>query len=214
TAPAGDKEAAQAMQRIEQALLSAKVLRIEYEIEATGVVEAKLSGDLLMQQPALAAIRASGDFNEAATDVRLVANGERMKGGSEQRSFDEKMPVDLRNGLLLGLTRMGMLHNLAMLVSGAAPQGTDGSVQDWAQAKVLNWQKRNNEKNTQSIAFLLDVGGEPAGEVVLTYDNESGLPVGRRQTVHFATGDMQVTERYRIRTGGIIGPCRFSLQTK
>ncbi|MDH3647476.1 MAG: hypothetical protein OER80_11955 [Gammaproteobacteria bacterium] len=210
-----DKEAEAAYRDIENRMLSASVLRVNYEIEASGAVTANLAGDLVTQKPEMAAISANGVFNHNVVQPRLVSDGVRMRGGIEADSFEEGLPVDLRAGLLLGMTRMGILHNLAMLAHGAPPQGTDGNVRDWVQAKAFAWQTATHPKTAalRGIGFELEVSGEPSGTVVLWYDPATGLPVEREQLVRFETGDMSVVERYSIETDGMIGPCRFDLDS-
>lgn len=212
TAPAGgnDPAAAQAFDAIETALLDAPVLRVDYEIAARGALEATLAGDLVVQKPALAALRADGAFAGNEVALRLVADGERLRGGTGSRRFEVPAPAELHQGLLVGLLRMGALHNLAMLSGGSPPEWTDGSVSERVVAHSFAFVDRERgEEGTNALSYLIDVNGAPAGEVTLWYDPERNLPLRRAQVVHFEFGDMQVEERYVIETGGIIGPCRF-----
>lgn len=214
SAPVNDKSARAAFQQIENHLLSAGVLRVDYQIEARGAVTAKLDGDLVMQKPALAAINASGRFAGADVAPVLVSDGKRMRGGVAPHYFDGELAADLRGGLLVGLMRMGILHNLAKLASGAAPDATDGGVRKWVAAKGFEWVSSSRSSfgnDLRGIRFSIVVGGEPAGDAVLWYDPQTGLPVEREQVVHFDAGDMHVNERYEIETDGMIGPCRFDL---
>ena len=89
-------------------------------------------------------------------------------------------------------------------------------MQEWVVANGFGWQpatRRVGDVELRGIGFLIEVGGEPAGDVVLWYDPVSGLPVEREQVVHFDGGDMQVSEHYTIEIDGVIGPCRFDLKT-
>ena len=215
SAPAGDKAAKEAFDSIEKRLLITNVLRVNFEVEARGAVVADLDGDLVTQQPELAAIRAQGSFAGKPVQPVLIGDGQRLRGGSKD-FFDQPAPPDLRDGLLLGLTRMGILHNLAMLSADAAPEGTDGNIEDWVQASSFSTVDRARKiggESVRGVHFKLEVGGEPAGEVTLWYGIDSGLPVAREQLVNFAERDMRVVERYTIETGGIIGPCRFDADT-
>ena len=101
-------------------MLSAPVLRVDYAIEARGAVAANIAGDLVMQKPALAAIDASGVFAGSEVAPVLVSNGTRMRGGNAPNYFAQALPENLREGLLIGLMRMGILHNLANLTQACA----------------------------------------------------------------------------------------------
>ncbi|NNM21429.1 MAG: hypothetical protein HKO55_09185 [Gammaproteobacteria bacterium] len=209
--PVKDKKAQATLARIEQQLLDARVLRIDYEIEARGAVSADISGDLLMQQPALAALRATGDFATQPVQPMLVADGTTMRGGTASY-FSQPAPAQLRDGLLLGLTRMGVLHNIAMLTQDAPPDATDGSIRDWvtvANVRAIDQPRRIGGRTVAGLHFDLIVAGEPAGAVTLWYEPDTALPVAREQLVQFETGEMRVVERYTVSIDGIIGPCRF-----
>lgn len=214
--PAGDDSARTAFAEIEAAVLATRVLRVNYEIEARGAIEASQTGDLVLQKPAMAAIDSAGVFAGAAVRPQLVSDGIRLRGGAEPKFFERPLPADLHSGLLLGLTRMGVLHNLAMLTQGAPPDGTDGAVREWVVPGAFVWQAQSRRIDgvaVRGIGFDIAVGGRPAGKAVLWYDPESRLPVAREQLVRFDSGDMRVIERYEIETDGMIGPCRFDLDT-
>ncbi len=216
-APA-DNSAAQAFEHLEQNLLEAAVLRVNYTVQARGAVEAELSGDLVMQKPALAALSAEGSFAGGPVAPELVVDGARMRGRArpQQDGFEAAQPADLRNGMLLGLMRMGILHNIAMLSGNLPPDATSGNVRDWVIASNFAWQPGNRTIDgvpVRGIGFDLTVGGVASGTVVLWYDPASDLPVAREQRVGFEKGEMKVIERYAVETGGIIGPCRFDLDT-
>ena len=196
---------------IERRLLDAGVLRIDYVVEATGAVDALLHGDLVVQKPALAAIAAHGSFAGRDADLRLVSDGEHVVGGNGASRFSRPLPEALHEGVLIGLVRMGVLHNLAVLSSGAPPDATDGSVGDWVEAHGFAW--FDTDALTRGISFSIDVNDRPAGEVRLWIDNLSGLPVRREQLVRFDNGDMKVTETYVIEMDGVVGPCRFDPAT-
>ena len=96
------------------------------------------------------------------------------------------------------MTRMGLLHNLAMLSSGSPPDRIDGSVSKWVRPGDIRKgaSASIDGRDADSLEFTVIVDGQPSGEVVLWLDAESGLPIGREQLVHFSQGDMKVTERY------------------
>lgn len=209
--PANDESAEAAFAALEAQLLDAAVLRVDYVVTAEGAIGASLSGDLVTQKPSLAALRAHGDFAGESKLMQLSADGVQMRGGSGAATFSSAVPAALHEGLLLGLLRMGVLHNLAMLSAGAPPDATDGGVRDWVVPSAFAWLDSGPGDNAveRGLAFELSVNGSPAGEVRLWFDSVRNLPLRREQIVHFEHGDMRVTEHYDIETGGIVGPCRF-----
>lgn len=210
TGSANDPRAEAVFASIENALLSARVLRVDYEISAEGAIGARLDGDLVAQHPHRAALRADGVFAGADMELRLAANGEQMRGSSGAAGFTAVQPPALIEALVVGWLRMGVLHNLALLSGGAPPDRADGTVRDWVVPHSFAFVD-GPRAGARAISFALDVSGSPAGEVVLHYDPATNFPTRREQVVHFDTGDMRVTEDYRVETDGMIGPCRFAI---
>ena len=97
----------------------------------------------------------------------------------------------------MGFTRMGILHNLAMLSAGAPPDRADGGVEDWVTLHDLSAMVPEGPGDVAvAVGFSITVGGAPAGTASLELDG-GGLPVLRWQTVRFPDGEMRVLERYR-----------------
>ena len=94
-ATTGDATAKAALGQVEQSLLDASVLRIDYVVEASGAVEAMLHGDLVAQKPALASIVAHGFFAGSDVDLRLVSDGETVAGSNGANRFSEPLPPAL-----------------------------------------------------------------------------------------------------------------------
>ena len=178
---------------LEQRLLQAKNVSMKINITSSGAVSSALKGELRLSEPNQAHVDFKGEFAGNPAEIRLDSNGERMFGGSADKSFREDTPPALNEGIVLGLTRMGVLHNLAMLSAGAPPDGTDGQIREWVQARNFSY----NEA-TKAIQFEIVVSGTPSGEVELWVDEETGMPKRRKQTVHFPEGDMEVEEVYEM----------------
>ncbi|NND61408.1 MAG: hypothetical protein HKN49_14210 [Gammaproteobacteria bacterium] len=200
-----------ALAAMESRLQYSPVLRIDYSVSASGAVAADLEGDLVLQKPGKAALRSVGDFAGNETSLRMVSDGERLQAQNLDRRVDIETPVAVHEGLLLGLVRMGILHNLAMLTSGAPPDATDGSEPFFAQPINVRWDPIRSTDSHRVLQFDLVVNDQPAGEVALWIATATGMPARREQVVHFDNGDMQVVELYEIELNGIIGPCRFDL---
>lgn len=183
-----------ALAALEARLLAAERVVLRYRVSARGAFEAELAGDLLLL-PSDAQLRAGGTFGGAPVDLWLYAGAGRMQGGSTQRSFDEPTPGALRAALVLGLTRMGILHNLARLSAGSAPDHAAGGVEDWVQIIEPEWLALD-EPAERRLGFGVEVAGQRAGEAELWLSAE-GLPLRRRQVVRFPGGEMHVLEEYQ-----------------
>jgi hypothetical protein len=107
----------------------------------------------------------------------------------------------LKEALLLGLTRMGLLHNLARLTANAPPDHADVGVREWVTLSSFASDRTDPvnapipETFRHGISFELTVAEQRAGSAVLEIDAH-GRPVIRRQTVEFPAGRMRVVERY------------------
>lgn len=192
TAPA---DAAEQLAGLERRLLGAKSIHMRGEVTATGAYAAALTGTFVVSETNRAQISFSGDLDQAPAGIALVSDGERMAGGAPALEFDLAVPAGLNEALLLGWIRMGLLHNLAALNSGAPP---DGGVRDGAVARNVGRGDSGNVagEDVDVISFDLWVRGELSGHVALWIDRTTGLPLFREQTVEFAGGTMQLVERY------------------
>ena len=184
--------------RLEARLLNAERVTLRFDIRSTGAVVSSLAGSADLSPPDGAAILADGSFAGAAADIRLSSLQEILAGGNGDKTFQVALPQALGEGLLIGFTRMGLLHNLAMLSAGQPPDGTDGRVTDWVEVADLSLGE------TRALAGGSDrpsrvtvvVAGRPSGIAELWVDEETGLPVRRVQAVSFPEGEMRVLENY------------------
>ncbi len=175
------------LDELEALLLSAKSVEVEFHITAEGAITADMRGTLIVEGEQLE-LSARGQFMTEPLSIELSTVGEELRGGRETDGVLGPRPPALREGILLGLTRMGLLHNVAVLAGGNPPDGTDGGVRDWVQ--VVDAQSRSGG----ALHFGIIVGGEPAGSADLQL--EGGLPAVRQQVVQFPGGEMRVVERY------------------
>jgi outer membrane lipoprotein-sorting protein len=75
-----------------------------------------------------------------------------------------------------------------------------GGVRDWVEVSDfrLGESEAADATATATISFSITVAGQPAGEATLWFDEETGLPLRREQTVEFETGTMTVLEVYEF----------------
>lgn len=197
-AHAADETPAETLALLEERLLESDEISIEFSIVASGAVKAELAGSAALAPPADTAITADGTFAGQPAQIRLAANPLRIIGGNGDVVFDQPMPLDLKGGLILGLTRMGLLHNLAVMSGGSPPDATAGQVREWIQYQDVqrDLPEAVGGQMADPYRFKVIVSGVPSAVATLWLDSETGLPVQRSQTVSFETGDMIVLERY------------------
>jgi hypothetical protein len=191
---------------METGLLDATALRVEFQVTATGSLTAEMSGLLLVGGSGRARLEAAGTFGGDPVDVFLVSDGQRMRLSSNGTTVESETPPALGEALVLGLTRMGVLHNLARLVAGQAPDHAEGGPDEWILATDFG-------RNGRAITFALEVEGTRTGAAELFVAPVAGVPGERRQTVSFPDGDMEVVERYgAVSLGGGWDEAAFVLQ--
>jgi len=168
---------------LEQTLFETESFVLPFSIQAEGAIAASLEGELRIEGP-LVRLTATGDFAGEAVDLQLRADERSLFIGEEER----ERPPHLKEALILGLTRMGILHNLAVLTSGGAPDHSDEGVEPWLRVAVTE---------ADPYAFTILVDGETMAEGRLAVEDERLL--WRTQTVSFPEGEMHVRERYEAR---------------
>jgi len=191
-APAPEDDAATALAELEQRLLDATAVRFAASVRATGAIEAALDGTVVLRAPSSVELRFTGAFGGRPVTLSLVSDGAVMRGQANQLSFEQQAPPDLSEALILGVTRIGLLHNLAMLVAGRPPHGTYGAADSWARARSPAF--ASGEEH--ALRFEVMVDGKATADATLVLDQADGVPVRREQLVRFSTGDMRVTEHY------------------
>ena len=200
--PAADRAAAETAEsrfaELEQRLLAAENVLLRGGVGSAGAVISGLEGEIVVASGNRAHIQFAGEFGGTNVTPSLVADGEQMWGGNGTQQFEVTAPPALNDGILLGFTRMGILHNLALLSAATPPDGTDGKIRDWVAVSNFSWGEPETLDGvaTETLRFDVTVHGTPAAEVVLWLDQQSGLPVQREQMVRFPDGDMRVVEVY------------------
>lgn len=166
---------------------------MRFSVTATGAVAVDLEGELELG-PCCGLI-AEGDFAGQPYALALRATGDHLQAHSgDDLLFEGPVPGELSHALRIGLTRMGVLHNVAMLVGGAPPDHADGGVEDWVRTSEHKHVERDGQPG---IAFDLTVAGQPSGHATLWLDDR-GWPASREQSVDFPEGTMKVVEVYEF----------------
>jgi hypothetical protein len=188
-----------ALADLEERLLTAPTLHLRYRVQAAGAFSADLDGELRLEGSDVVQLMASGTFGATPVQLHLHAADGHMRGGSGAQSFEGAVPDHLRSALVLGLTRMGILHNLSRLSRGLAPDHAAGGVREWVVARdvTLLDQSEGGSGSTPGLHFSIEVAGMPAAEASL-WTNHEGWPLRRTQTMRFPGGEVLVTEEYEV----------------
>jgi hypothetical protein len=197
------QDASALLSQVEQRMI-AEDFHVAFSVRSSGVVESSLVGEVWAQGDRMR-ITANGTFGGRPMQVHLTADGERVRGGAgDTTTIDVDQPPELKQAVVVGLTRMGVLHNVARLLGGRPPDHAEGGVDPWLQALAVESGPRveptelSEEATDQPVvSFDLHVAGERTGEVSLWVDPAASWPVERHQVVTFPEGEMRVREVYR-----------------
>jgi hypothetical protein len=190
---------------IEQNLLDLD-FAMRFDIASEGAVASRFVGELRVVEETIT-LRASGTFEGKPVELSLSSDGERLRGGSGAAEISIPQPPELERAVVIGLARMGLLHNLAMLVGGRPPDHADGGVDTWlAAAEVVPGAKvgpdepgpEAQRQGAQAMSWQIRVDGGHAGDATLWCDPATNLPLERHVIVPFPSGEMRVREHYTI----------------
>ncbi len=173
---------------IESRLLQAQRVAFDFEIQAIGVVNAKLEGRFELDGD-LITLSYHGSYGQHKRAGRFTADATTMISMVNEKSKSSQRPTHLKEGLLIGLTRMGLLHNLAGLQGGSFPEHCSGGAQKTLELRNLN------AGSDRAVVFDLIVRGRHSASGSLWIDGP--VPTMRKQSVYFDQGSMEVNEQYR-----------------
>ena len=186
-------------QALEERMLNAKTLSMNFHVLSEGVVSTDLLGGLEIHAGGLTKLHCSGMFGERHVDLLLSTDDDgNLLLGKDSNPIVLPRPPHLEEALIIGLTRMGILHSLAQMGGQNPPDHSDGGVREWAVVSSI----AQDPVNPAALSFDLVVGGQPAGQVSLELDSR-GRPTVRNQLAHFIVGEMTLVEEY---TGVLIEP--------
>lgn len=177
TAP---KDATTSFADLESRLLAMPKIDVSYEAESAGPFPSDVKGVLATD----------------AKDVYLNVNGtvERaMIMAIYSTESDKNPPPDTRRSVILGWTRMGLLHNIYRRTHDQYFEHAEGGIEDWVKVSNVKW-----DDSQKVYTFDIAVEGTGVATAQLWVD-ASGLPLRRTQTVNFPSGVLKVEERYKWR---------------
>ncbi len=195
-----DAWAEQTFGDLEERLLEASAVEVQFRIESKGAVESAVEGTLTWTGAEALSLVAKGTFAGEPIDLALQADASSFStsvGGSVRESGPR--PAALVEAVAIGLTRMGLLHNIAVLVGGLPPDHAEGRVREWVEIGQVRLGEPEllGDAKARPLELAISVDDQWIGEATL-WLAESGLPIEREQVMNFPEGQMRVTERYVV----------------
>lgn len=183
--------AEQVFSRMEQRVLGEE--HMEFTVESSGALESSFAGWIRREGGELA-MAAQGVWDGEPVTVSAETTRDLLVLNTPAQMERVKKEPFLSTAVLIGLTRMGVLHNLARLVAGKAPDRDGGGVREWVVAENIEFADEDRNR----IRFDIVVAGTKSAVATIQVDPRSGLPIQREQTVEFPQGPMTVVETYRF----------------
>ena len=197
----------QALTSAEERLTESASTRVDFIVTASGSVEGNLTGSLLLGDDGQARLSSGGVLRGEEVELLLVSDGARMRMTNGIDTVEAATPPALKEALVLGLTRTGVIHNILRLAELLPPDHAEGRVDSWVRAADVRREERGN------LAFNVQTEGETGEAVILYMAPGTELPGERQQTFRFPEGESSVTEIYSaISIGAGVGPSDFTLE--
>ncbi len=190
SAPAEDPEAA--FTTMEQRLLAASSISFDFQVAVEGVLEGAFTGSASVASDGALTIHAEGRFIERDLVMDLSTDADSIRMVTSEMSDVVPRQSDTFNAVVVGLTRMGFMHNLAALTTVSPPEQGEGGIQTWV--TVTNFSESEVGEYSSGVAFDIFIEEERSSSAVLAIID--GVPALRRQVVSFPGGEMIVTEEF------------------
>ena len=172
---------------LEDQLGAARRVEITTQIESVGYFKADLTATYDIEREFKVSVEVKGTVAGNPVAAKWTSHDIR-----DDRDTDIQSPV-WADAVLIGITRMGALHNLARILETQDPDHGNGDVRTWVEVDQIVW--KGDEPKTQTLEFDIIVSGIPSAEGELTLDTR-GLPLRRDQLVSFDGVAMRVVEHY------------------
>lgn len=172
---------------LEEQLGAARRVEITTQIQSVGYFQADLTATYDIERELKVSIAVEGTVAGSPVSASWTSHDIR-----DDRDTDIQSPV-WADAVLIGITRMGALHNLARILEKQDPDHGNGDVRTWVEVDQIVW--KGDEPRTQTLEFDIIVSGIPSAEGELTLDTR-GLPLRREQLVSFDGVAMRVVEHY------------------
>lgn len=188
---------------MEKILATAPNLQGKFDLESKGENAAKMTGVLRLYEGNALRLEADGNFKGEAVQVVLdsrdaSAISRAVTKGPSASSNRDPPGAALRETITQGLSRMGLMHNLAVLSMEHPIQFAEGGFSKYAKAINITDGHSDTVQSVpcRRVDFHIEVDGRDLGEATVCIADATGLPLHRRSTVHFPQGDMTLVELY------------------
>jgi hypothetical protein len=193
-----DAWAKQTMTELEKRLQAAARVEIAFVIESKGAVVSQFEGKLAWARDGALSLVATGTFAGQPQQLELRGDAQTLETFvAGQSHWKGPRPPALIEAVVIGLTRQGLLHNLAVLTGGLPPDHADGGAAEWLGyvGPQLGPPEVFGSGEARPLEYQMTVEGQLVGHATLWLDGQS-LPIEKQVVVNFPEGQMQVTERY------------------
>lgn len=188
----------------EDALLYGNNMTATFELDSKGANAAHMTGTLELIDGNALHLVAEGNFKSEPVQVELDSRDSNAisrvttKGASVE-SHRDPPASKLRHAVALGISRMGLLHNVVTLAMDQPLDKKDGGFENWAKTiEVKDGASENiNGEVCKRVDFVVQVEGQRMGEASVCISDATSLPLQRNMTVHFPEGDMTAVETYK-----------------
>jgi hypothetical protein len=191
---AGDyKTPEKVLAAMETNLLKIKNRKLKFRTEATGALTGAFEGEIVFKKDNIIDYRTAGKFGGKEYKLFLTCDNALLRGGTEGKPFEMDAPPGLRSGIVIGLSRMGLMHNISRLISNKPPDHIDGTVFKWLVVQNPSFAKEHapdtpqagaelKQKDKKLMVVFYKLGVEDnknAGDVELWIDTKTNLPTCR-----------------------------------
>ena len=183
----GDSLAEESPLGLLEARLLSSPLTFEFQINSSGAVVSDIKGRFHYCEDRLT-IDVDGQLFAEPVRLRMRADGMSLS----LNGTSMPMPGHLREAVMIGFVRLGLLHNIIRLSGNLIPDHGEGGVRDWVDIPVVG-------QNRDLVFFDIFVSNTKAAHAELRLDDKH-LPRSRHQTMYFGGDEMLVTENYAVMT--------------
>lgn len=181
--------------RAEDALLRAQELTATFEISAQGQTNAHLTGTIRLLAGNALRLVAEGNIGPDSVQLELDSRDETgtlrsITKGASVSSHREPPAPKLREAVVLGLTRLGLLHQLSALSKDQPIEKAEGGFSDWV--KTIRRIEGPPQENCRAVDFKMEIAGKEMGNASICVADATGLVLKRNQV----SGDLTVKETF------------------